>query len=92
MENISEKPPPYKSIEPVETQPTVQDPTQSQYTVETISVPEETSLCECDGSWWGGCCISLCCAGLGGLYADFKLKNRITGKVVLFTLSISCEK
>ena len=33
----------------------------------------QTGLCECDGPWWGFCCLSLWFLGIGGLVADFKL-------------------
>ena len=32
-----------------------------------------TSLCECDGPWWGFCCLSCWFFGIGGLVADFKI-------------------
>ena len=39
----------------------------------------QTTLCECDGSWWGFCCLSLWFLGIGSLVADCKIHGSATG-------------
>ena len=56
-----------------------QAPVQQVAAVSIVQQPtSETTLCECDGSWWGFCCLSLWFLGIGSLVADCKIHGSAT--------------
>ena len=56
-----------------------QAPVQQAAVVTMVQQPtSETTLCECDGSWWGFCCLSCWFLGIGSLVTDFKIHGSAT--------------
>merc|ERR1719378_1953363 len=61
-------------------QQTTQDQTAITIVPQTViaHATTNTSLCECDGTWWGFCCLSLWFIGIGSLVADHKIHGSVT--------------
>ena len=61
-------------------QQTTQDQTAITIVPQTViaHATTNTSLCECDGTWWGFCCLSLWFIGIGSLLADHKIHGSVT--------------
>merc|ERR1711951_30123 len=63
----------------------VQQTTQDQTAITMVPQPmiahatTHTSLCECDGPWWGLCCLNMWCFGFAGFEADRRLHGSATG-------------
>ena len=65
----------------------IQQTTQDQTAVHIVPQPmiahphatTNTGLCECDGPWWGLCCLSFWLFGIGSVVADRKLHGSVTG-------------
>ena len=70
-DNVLQQPPQGQALP----QATVQQAT----AVTIVQQPtNQTTLCECDGSWWGFCCLSLWFLGIGSLVADCKIHGSAT--------------